>query len=199
MWTTLRTYSTVRLALFFMRWDRLVDDLEAQFAAEVSAEQAGQTAEMIRAELATVHLADRIRGATNPLGFTLSDGSTSTGQILHVGADWVVVRPEQSQGTGDDLIPLAAIDVVDGLGTHTAVSDHVVRLTSVLRALQRDRMPLTIRTRSAHVRGKLIRVSRDHIDVVEGRERYTGRSQARTVRIEALVVVRESSGYAEEF
>lgn len=181
-----------------MRWDRLVDDLEAQFEAEVSAEQAGQTAEMIRAELAAVHLADRIRGATKPVGFTLSDGSMATGQIVHVGADWVVVRPEQGQGTGDKLIPLAAVDVVEGLGAHTAASDHEVRLTSVLRALQRDRMPLAIRTRSGRVSGRLIRVSRDHIDVAEGRDRYTGRPQARTVRMEALVVLREASNHTEE-
>ncbi|SDS28820.1 hypothetical protein SAMN04489860_1217 [Paraoerskovia marina] len=175
-----------------MRWDRLVDDLEAQFDAEARAGLAGQTAELTRAEQAAVVLADRLRATRDPVSVVLGDGSVVTGRVAHVGADWVVVRPEPGRDSGDELVPISAIDVVEGVGVRTRADERMPRLTSVLRALQRDRVLLTIRTRAASTTGRLARVGRDHLDVVEERDRFTGRPRTRVVRIDALLVLRES-------
>lgn len=179
-----------------MRWTRLFDDLEAMFDAEVAAERAGQTAELTRAEHAAVGVADRLRATTDPVVLSLVDGSSVSGCVVRAGADWVLLSPGPGRGHGEMLVPLAAVDVVDGLSPHASEDDKAPRLTSVLRALQRDRTVLAVRARSCVATGRLRRVGRDQIDVVEGRERGGGPPRTRTFRTAALVVLAEADPYA---
>lgn len=151
-----------------MRWERLFDDLEARLEAEERAAVEGEVADLVRAERARLPIRDRLRAHQGePLTWFLVTGDPAlTGRLLDVGADWVLI----ATGSGEWLVPLAAVQSVAGLSRITAPdAGEVARrlgIGVILRGLSRDRAVIRVLLRgSQQVVGTIDRVGADHFDV----------------------------------
>ncbi|WP_030150000.1 hypothetical protein [Oerskovia turbata] len=174
-----------------MRWDLLFADLEAQLdAADVQAE-AHVLGDLTRAEQATISLADRLRGSIggHPVGVRLVDGSHLTGQVRTVAADWFLLE----DGKRRHVVPLLATTVFDGLTAHAVPAPSGTGagrgLPTLLRALMRDRAVVRVRTLAGEVDGRVARVGKDHLDVMDT---AGGTRSSRVVPFAALLCVSES-------
>lgn len=148
-----------------MRWESLFEDLEAQIEADDRAARASEIVERTRAERATLTLLDRLLAHVGQqLAWQLVDGDMLPGQLLDVGADWVMV-----ESGGECLVPLHAVAAVSGLSRMAEPGQQPVRrlgLGVVLRGLSRDRSAVVVRIRGGRlVRGTLDRVGVDHVDL----------------------------------
>lgn len=151
-----------------MRWERLFADLEGQLAAGAAEQGRWDVADLVRAERAQMRVADRLRaavGARVRVGL-VDDAEPLEGELLEAGADWLLVAVA---GHRRAVVPLAALDVVSGLPVAAAPPAGVVEsrlgLGHVLRALARDRVAVTVRTRGGTLGGRLERVGADHVDL----------------------------------
>lgn len=173
------------------RWDALFDDLEAQARAQSAAESDALVSEMTRAEHATMTVADRFRavvGAVVTLG--LLDGELLRGVVREAADEWVLLQGVTPEPVGRHLVPLTAIADAQGLARQAAAATSrwdALGLGPVLRALQRDRARVMVRTRGGAIGGRIARVGRDHLDV----DVSDGRG-ARLVPFAALLVVSET-------
>lgn len=173
------------------RWDALFGDLEAQARAQSLAEADALVSEMTRAEHATMTLADRFRAVVGAVvTVELLAGAHLRGVVREAADEWVLVRGVRPEPAGQHLVPLAAIAGVHGLGRQATGSTSrrdALGLGPVLRALQRDRARVTVRTLGGTVGGRIARVGRDHLDVETLDDRGT-----RLVPFSALLVVSEA-------
>lgn len=181
-----------------MRWRRLFDDLEGQFAAAVEAELTAEVADRSRREAAAVHLRDRLGAA---LGARTTVHLPGIGQLQGVlvdsGVDWVLL---EEAGDGEVLVPLAAVLGVTGVGAGAATPDDSVvgrrlDLRWALRGLARSRTVVRLVLLDGSVLpGTLDRVGADHVDLAEhGRDeprRAAAVRQVRLVPLRAVVAVR---------
>ncbi|GAB97205.1 hypothetical protein BJY21_003783 [Kineosphaera limosa] len=122
-----------------MRWDRLFDDLQAGAEQEAGAARDVEVAERIRAERARVDLPSRLRAHRGSLRLLLRHARLLIGEVSEVGADWLQLEGDPR---GANLVPLAAVVEIDGLGWAQAQPGPVLgRLTLgyPLRRLARDR------------------------------------------------------------
>lgn len=184
-----------------MRWDALFDDLEAQLDRQAAAELWSEVAERSRAEVARLHLSDRLRAHEGQvLGLRLRDGSVLRGVCRDVGVEWLVL----ADGPRQSLVPTEATTVVQGL-TRAAASEPgvVVRrlgLPHALRAVARGRVPVTIRFDGGQVSGTIDRVAADHLDVAEHPldepRRGSAVRQVLSVRLQTLLVVHSAGEIA---
>jgi len=184
-----------------MRWEELFADLEAQFAQAGAAELAAEVADRTRREMGRIRLVDRLRAVTgHELSLTVAGGGLLSGRLAEVGPDWVLLT--ESFGR-DALVPLAAVLGVTGLGGRAAYpgSEGAVvkrlRLTHALRAVARDRSPVScLLVDSSTLTGTIDRVGADFVDVAEhppGEPRRPSAVRAvRSIPIAALAVVRHS-------
>ncbi|MGI8870666.1 MAG: hypothetical protein ACR2F6_17920 [Mycobacteriales bacterium] len=155
-----------------MRWDRLFEDLEAQFDAADAAEYAGEIVERTRTAIGALRLVDRLRAAGDrPIRLTVLGAGAVRGEVRAVGSEWVVLG---LTGGGEALVPLAAIMGVHGLGRHAATpgsEGEVVKrlgLRHALRAIARDRSRCQITTVDGTlVTGTIDRVGADFLEVAE--------------------------------
>ncbi|MEX2291077.1 MAG: hypothetical protein WD794_12230 [Mycobacteriales bacterium] len=181
-----------------MRWQRLFEDLEAQFDAARTAELAGEVAERTRREAALLRLADRLRPAVGAsVVVTLPGVGLLRGQLLDAGTDWLLL---EEPGVREVLVPLAAVLGVTGVGARSAAPDHspVTRrldLRWALRGLARSRTGVSLGlVDGSVVTGTLDRVGVDHLDLAEhaaGEARRAGAvRQVRLVPLTAIAVVR---------
>lgn len=161
-----------------MRWEQLFADLEAQYAALSDAELAGEIADRQRTEFGAITTCERLRGSIGaPVRITLQSGVAVSGVLRRVGADWLLV--EESPGS-EVLAAFAAIVVIDGLGSNTALPagelDSRLTLRLALRGLARDRAPVTITVLGAPVAetgtglelaGTIDRVGADFVELAD--------------------------------
>ena len=182
-----------------MRWEALFDDLEAQFDAEQSAEFAAEVSDRTRRELALIRLVDRLRPARgHAISARVGGFGSVDGDVAGVGADWLLLN---ESGGRETLIPSSAIVSITGLGALSATphSEGEVAaklgLGHVLRAVARDRLPVTIGyTDGATSSGTIDRVGADFLEIAEHPPAEARRAAAvravRTIPFTALAVVR---------
>lgn len=151
-----------------VRWNALFDDLESQFAASEWAAGESELADRVRLEQAGVQLIDRLRGQTGLiLRIRVAGGDLFDGELTHVGSEWVVL----SKAVTDAVIPLAAIQLVEGLSRSVTRDASRVSaalgLASALRTLARDRTPVVVHRieGSARIEGMIDRVGKDFIEI----------------------------------
>jgi hypothetical protein len=152
-----------------VRWDRLFDDLEAQLASEAAADLRSEVAERSRAEVGSLHLADRLRAHVgHAVDLRLRDGSPLRGTCRDVAVEWLVLTDGPAMQA---LVPLSAVVWVSGLTRAVdAVPGVVLRrlgLPHALRALARDRATVRLRLDGGEVTGTIDRVGADHVDLAE--------------------------------
>ena len=176
-----------------MRWDALFDDLAAQLAAAQSQDRVAAVADLTRAEHATVSLAERLRAAPGVVTLDLRDASAVTGEVREVAQEWTLL----ADGRRQHLVPLDAVVAVRGLGRHAdpprSSRSATLGLGHALRALQRDRRPVQVRTAAGSCSGWVARVGKDHLDLEPSPGSAHG---ARVVPWSAVVCVSEAeTGY----
>jgi hypothetical protein len=170
-----------------VRWESLFADLEAQFAAAEDAELAGEIADRTRREAATIRLADRLRGAIgSPVRVHLLGGIILTAVVARVGSDWLLLE----EPTGPEhVIVLDALTGIYGLPLAAVPPNGAVAarlgLGYVLRAIARDRLPVTVHlVDSSTTTGTIDRVGKDYFELAEHPDAEVRRfSGVRTVRL----------------
>ena len=179
-----------------MRWERLFDDLSAQWDAEVRRELDAEVADRTRRERATVRLGERLaaaRGAS--VRVTLSTAEVVEGSVADVGVDWVLL----DDARGSALVPLGGAASWVGVGARadTAGAGRRFGLGYALRGLSRDRTVVALHDVSGAVHvGTIDAVGRDVLELTEHPadvprrpEHVTGR---RLVPFSGLVLVRST-------
>lgn len=185
-----------------MRWERLFGDLEAELEAVEAAELESEIAERTRSERARLRLVDRLRGSVGrSVVLRVSGVGQLIGEIRAVGADWLLVRPEDG---ADRLVRSAALLELTGLAASSAAagSEGAVAarfsLSAVLRGLARDRTVVTITLVDGSARTGTVEIA--GADLVEISDRrhdepgFAGPLEAtvrRCVPLVALAVIRE--------
>jgi hypothetical protein len=182
-----------------MRWQRLFADLSAQWdEAEASAERA-ESASRARAEVGSVRLADRVRGAAGARIVLRCRGAGQVaGVVADVGPDWILL----TDGRGEEvLVAAGAVLAVAGLGRLTAppAEDGAVLsridLRRAVRGLARDRSAVhVVLTDGAVLTGTIDRVGADFCEIAEhalDRARRGAAVQAVTaLALSAVAVIR---------
>lgn len=177
-----------------MRFERIFDDLEGQFAHHQQEEVRAVSEELTRAELSQLTLADRLRGAEDQrLTLHLGPALRVGGVVQEVGAGWAALAAEG--GRRSAVVPLSAIVMVEGLPPRVRLPEESLRsprgIGSVLREIARDRSLVHLETRGGAVTGRIASVGADALDL---RSLPTGEStvvpgSARiTVTLDALLV-----------
>jgi hypothetical protein len=151
-----------------MRFERIFDDLEGQFAHQQQQEVRAVSEDLTRAEQAQLTLADRLRGAaghalTLHLGTALRVGGT----VQDVGTEWVSLAVEG--GGRRAVVPLCAVALVEGLPTRARPAEETLRsalgLGSVLREIARDRSVVRLETTAGGLIGRIAAVGADALDL----------------------------------
>jgi len=184
-----------------MRWNEFFKDLEAQAAAEDSADLGAEVADRSRFEAGQIRLLDRVRSLAGvQLTLGLSNGQTAAGSIVALGSDWLVVR----QGGRDLLIPERGLSWAraeprpDRDGSAPDPLDHRLSIGYALRLLARDRATVVVGLISGDtLTGTIDRVGADHLDLTEHAADLPRRQSAvgaiRLVALAALASVTSTS------
>lgn len=182
-----------------MRWQRLFDDLVAQFEEGEAAAERAESASRARAEVGALRLVDRLRGSVGAhVSLHCRGLDRVSGTLTDVGVDWLLLEDERACPT---LVATAAVRSVLGLGRWTAVpaEDGPVRgqldLRRALRALARDRSTLQLVLDDGTVlTGTVDRVGADYLELAEHPADRPRRAEdvraVRAVVIGAVAVVR---------
>jgi hypothetical protein len=178
-----------------MRWDRLFDDLDAQFDAARRADLDGEVADRIRREVALVHMVDRLAAAVGRTVQLVLPGDASLGgSIARVGDGWALIET----AGGVVLVRLAAVMSIAGLPVEAVglgPIESTLGVGHVLRGIARDRSPVSIGlVDGSRLEGTVDRVGADHIDVaihpIDEPRREAVVAAVRTVGFDALATVR---------
>lgn len=182
-----------------VRWDGLFRDLEAQLAAADAAELDAEVADRTRRESALLALLDRASGARGTrVGIRVHGGVTVEGVLAEVGSQWLLLVDDAGR---DVLVPAGAVLMVSGLAVWTGSSGAGgqvaarLGLGSALRALARDRAPVTVLlVDGSTVTGTIDRVGADFVEITDREPGPRGqrRPPVRTVPSAALAFVRAS-------
>jgi hypothetical protein len=185
-----------------MRWQQLFDDLRSQFDAKEAALEQAESASRARAEVGAVRLVDRLAGAIGfPLGLGVRGAGQVAGVLAGVGPDWVLLEDDHGR---EQLVALAAVRTVAGLGRRTAVPEPAgsvrarLDLRRALRGLARDRSGVQIvLDDGGTLNGTLDRVGADYADLavhpVDEPRRHEVVQEVRAVVIDAVAVVRTTA------
>ncbi len=176
-----------------MRWERLFADLEAALAAEADRALDAEVADRTRRERSLVGLHERFAGQAPdmPVNVRVAGLGQVRGTVADVGADWVLLeRPSERHV----LVPLSAVRQVTGLAGRVEAGSPVRRafgLTAALRALSRDRAPVTVWcVDEVALTGTIDAVGRDCLDVAEHPLDLPRRAEhVRDVRVVALTAL----------
>ena len=180
-----------------VRWEQLFADLEGQFEAAAEEDLQLEVADRTRRELARIAMRDRLRASVGSTVTVEVGGSSTTGRLAAVGADWLLVRPDHRAL----LVVLAAVSGLVGLQASAVEPDSVPAVESrlglghALRAIARDRAAVTLMRRDGTtLTGTIDRVGADHLELAEHGldefprpDRLRGR---RTVPFAAVAAVR---------
>jgi hypothetical protein len=186
-----------------MRWNALFSDMEAQLEAGQYRAAEAEVVELLRAEQAGLPLLDRLRGQLSLRLTVQTLGEAAfTGTLEKVGKDWVVLEA----GPGPVLVPVAAIRSVAGMGRAVRTAESAISarlgLGSVLRALARDRTPVTIHGvySATTLNGTIDRVGKDFCEVASvpaGEQRRRGNvTDVHAVPFAAVAAVSSGGGPA---
>jgi len=161
-----------------MRFERIFDDLEGQFAHQQQEEVRAVSEDLTRAEQAQLTLSDRLRGAgAHPVTLHLDEALRVGGTVAEVGQGWVALAGEG--GARKAVVPFAAIALVEGLPSRVRPAEESLRsplgLGSVLREIARDRSVVHLETAAGSVIGRIAAVGADTVDL---RSLPTGESMA---------------------
>ncbi|WP_156251926.1 hypothetical protein [Pseudactinotalea terrae] len=148
-----------------MRWDSLFADLQAQWEAELRADDDAEIRDLAEAEAAGTRFADRLRARRGaPLSVRLADGSDRVGMVSDVAHEWVLL----AEGERRHLVPVSAIALAWPLGGAAPAPGPIERglgLGHVLRGLAGEGQDVVVSTRGGDYAGLLVRVGADHVDV----------------------------------
>lgn len=181
-----------------MRWERLFEDLEAQWEGEERWELDSEIADRTRRARAEVMLLDRLGAHAGrpdaPLGLRIVTGEDILGQVLDVGEGWLLMS---TGAAGRAVVPIAALVAVTGLDTRV-VSTRTARrfgLGYALRGLSRDRAVVTVTDLSGgRSTGTIDAVGADALDLSEHPADEVRRGEnlrgRRTIPFSALACVR---------
>jgi hypothetical protein len=183
-----------------VRWERLFDDLEGQFAQADREEFGAEIADRGRREMALIPLLDRVRSAVGTrVELSLAGAGWLGGVVRCVGQDWLLLDIEsqpQALVLGDAILAARALPSVAALATTTVgAADPRLGLGHALRAIARDRsaVVVVVRDGSEHT-GTIDRVGADFVDLAEhapGEPRRAGQvSGVRTITFAGMAVVR---------
>ncbi|WP_432499202.1 hypothetical protein [Kineococcus gypseus] len=150
-----------------MRWDDLFDDLDARLAHAGRLDREAEVADRRARDLASVDLLGRLLATAGELSVQLPDGGWVGGRVRAAGPGWVLLAagapvPRQV------LVPTAAVCALRGLSRASTAPGAVAQrrtLVLALRALAAAGEDVLVRTPAADVRGRLVRVGADHVDV----------------------------------
>ncbi|HVE64759.1 MAG TPA: hypothetical protein VNB94_13285 [Mycobacteriales bacterium] len=183
------------------RWQRLFDDLEAEYDAGAAAELEIEVATRARGEWARLGLVDRLRPAIgHPLVLHTSGAAALRGTLCGLGPDWLLL----AEAAGDEVVvPLASLLSVSGLGARSAAPGSegqvVARLAlgHALRGIARRRAGVAITLLDGSVlHGTLDRVGADFVELAEHPAGEPRRAPAvsgvRALPFSALACVRAS-------
>ena len=185
-----------------MRWQQLFADLQGQFEEQEAAADRAEWSSRARAEIGSVALADRLRGAVgSSLSLHCRGAGRVAGRLVEVGPDFVLVEDEQARSS---LVAAGAILAVSGLSRRTAVAEDAgpvrgrLDLRRALRALARDRAAVHLTLDDGLVlSGTVDRVGADYLELAEHPADQPRRSEAvvgvRAVVIGAIAVVRSGA------
>jgi len=153
-----------------MRWERLIQEMEADLDAEERRELVGEVADRTRREVGRLHVVDRLRAAVGrEVTLALSGCGPVRGSVRRVGPDWLLLDDAQGSAV---LVLLAGILWVEGLAPAAvdpaAVSavDQRLGVHAVLRATARDRAVVQVLLRDGgELRGTVNRVGADYVEL----------------------------------
>jgi hypothetical protein len=186
-----------------MRWRRLFEDLEAEAAALDDAQLRTDVADRTRAELAGLRLGPRLHSALgSSIELRLLGECVIRGLLSGWGPDWLLVDAGGDAGE-EALVSTAAVIAATRLGTQVSAGSAIglvesrTPITTVLRAIARDRSVVTVRLVDAtQIVGTPDRVGADWVDIaahdVGDAPRATAVYSRWTVPVSALSTVRRS-------
>lgn len=158
-----------------MRWDRFFEDLEDQLDSEWEAERAALDSEAERLRVSKLTLRERLVAAVGAeAGIELAGGTTVSGSVAAVGADWCAIALAEARGAV--LVPLWSVGAV------TLAHETLLRAARsanagsalarrmgfgfVVRDLVRRRVPVAVELVSQRVlTGTIDRAGADHLDL----------------------------------
>lgn len=151
-----------------MRFERIFEDLEGQFAHHQQEEARAISEDLTRAEQAQLTLADRLRGAEGRrLTVHLAPAVRVSGVVQEVGDQWVALVADS--GGRSAVVPLAAVVMLEGLPTRARLAEDTASsargLGSVLREIARDRSVVHLETTGGAVTGRIAAVGADALDI----------------------------------
>ena len=173
------------------RWDDLFADLEAQADAAEATELAAEVSALQVAAWARTPWLDRLRGRVGAdVRLRLVDGSVATGCLDGVGPDWLLLA-----GADEVLVPAAAVVETADLPAHPEPERSAVTarlgLGHALRRLADRAEPVLVRRAGApDLRGRIVRVGLDHLDVVADDVDAGTQPSVVTITFASLVAVR---------
>jgi hypothetical protein len=185
-----------------VRWQQLFADLQAQFEQEEASAERAEDASRARAEIGTVALSDRLRGAVGaPLVLDVRGPGRLGGVLLDVGPDWLLLADELGR---EVVVAGTAVRAVGGLVRRTAAPQEpgpvraALDLRRALRGLARDRAAVqVVLDDGAVLAGTVDRVGADYVELAEHPVDAPRRAEAvrgvRAVVISAIALVRTVS------
>lgn len=178
-----------------MRWERLFDDLSAQWDAATREQRLAEVVDRTRRELATVSLLARLAAHSGELDLLVLGGGRLAGTVLDLGSDFLVL----ADGPIQRLVPMAAVVQVGGLGRRSAAASEVTAarrfgLGYALRGIARDRAAVLLDdVAGRRLTGTIGVVGADHLDFAEHPLDMAPRAEAvravHTVPFAAVVAV----------
>jgi hypothetical protein len=176
-----------------VRWDELFDDLAGQLEHEERRALGQEVADRRLRDAAEVGLLRRLAAAPGEVSLQLRDGSWRSGRCTRTGEGWLLLAQGQPRGR-QVLVPLSAVEVVRGAGRLSAPPPALAGrrpLVLALRGLGEAELPVLVTTRSTALRGRLVRVGADHVDVQLRAARRGEDPDVVTVPFSALLAVEE--------
>lgn len=172
-----------------VRWESLFADLQGQWDAAQRADDEARIADLAELEMGRTQLADRLRARrAASLTLRLTDGSDVTGLVLDAAPQWLLLQT----GERRSLVPVAAVTAAWPLGQvapEAGVVESRLGVAHVLRAVAREGATVRIRSTAVDVRGQIVRVGSDHLDVLLAAAPGNGSGAVLTLRLGALLIV----------
>ena len=182
-----------------MRWERLFDDLEAQWDAQARRDLDSEVADRTRRERAAVRMLERFAAHSGQqVQLRLVTRAVIEGRVADLGDGWVLVDEGRGRSA---LVQLRAVMAVTGLGgrAEAAAAARRFGFGYALRGLSRDRSAVRLEDISGIVlTGTIDAVGADACELGEHAVDEPRRSENvkahRTVPFEAIACVRPVAG-----